>query len=797
MKPIGKLPPTKDQLSDHDGSGAPTDPNPAEQRRPAGGSPLEVYRDTRNLAGFSPGAGVLVADDLTLTCAAGGELAEVEFAVGSPPGGAAGFTAEFQLFNGCPGQGGHPLDGTGGSVNLQGGDVYVVSMDFVGLGVNAPGTLWLGLSVSTDSAFVVVAGPPELGFSEDMIHLDDPERPQLSCNTWFGGYPLAEHASFYALVRLATCSGGNRHLGYRSEAFSGLFYGGEPGAMTADDLVPLVPACELVGLDVEYAGRSGPFTAQVELRRDSSGSPGSLITGTQASLTGIGNGTLETRRFSFDPPIVLPQRVWLLQTDDSADSGPVIAGGAAVAGVSNDAFLSSAGAGSANWHNLFFGGCAGGTRSGCGTFNATLWCANAPPELPAACCQDDGCDDLTAQACADLGGEWRPGRSCAGGQAACAPLSCGAGSGDCFEVSAGPGCQNSECCGMVCAADDFCCAVQWDSGCADLAELLCPMVPNDDCSGANDVAAGAIPFTTLAATDDGPTLPAACDEGFGAGMGADVWYEFVAPQCGTAVVSTCGAADFDTRLAVYDGCSCPVDNDSLLACNDDAADCAGFTSRASFAVQAGSCYKVRVGGFNGAAGTGTLTLTHNAESCPPTCPAGTVTFIDPPDGVIDARQPHALRDPQQALGIRTMIVSAPPGAENPDCWAVCAEAAELEGIAAVEAMPGGTLRVHLAQPIRPGTSVTLMYGDGQASATFTSHPGNVNGDAQTDSRDVLSIIDYLNGTQQAPWGLYSSDVDHSGLLAPADILAVTDLLNGAGAFDPWDQSLLPAAPSCP
>jgi hypothetical protein len=194
---------------------------------------------------------------------------------------------------------------------------------------------------------------------------------------------------------------------------------------------------------------------------------------------------------------------------------------------------------------------------------------------------------------------------------------------------------------------------------------------------------------------------------------------------------------------------------------------------------------------------GTLTLTHNAESCQPTCPAGPVTFLEPPDGVIDARQPHALRDPQQALGIRTMVVSAPPGAENPDCWAVCAEAAELEGIAAVEAGPGGTLRVHLAQRIRPGTSVTLLYGNGQASATFTSHPGNVNADAQTDSRDVLAIIDYLNGTQQAPWGLYSSDVDHSGLLAPADILAVTDLLNGAGPFDLWDQTLLPPAPSCP
>ncbi len=54
---------------------------------------------------------------------------------------------------------------------------------------------------------------------------------------------------------------------------------------------------------------------------------------------------------------------------------------------------------------------------------------------------------------------------------ACAP-----GAGDCFTDTGSPGCDDScgglpclGCCELICAGDDFCCAVQWDEVCADHA----------------------------------------------------------------------------------------------------------------------------------------------------------------------------------------------------------------------------------------------------------------------------------------------------------------------------------------
>ncbi|MDA1007739.1 MAG: hypothetical protein O2800_01860 [Planctomycetota bacterium] len=45
--------------------------------------------------------------------------------------------------------------------------------------------------------------------------------------------------------------------------------------------------------------------------------------------------------------------------------------------------------------------------------------------------------------------------------------------GECCEPHAGPSCDNEECCGLVCAADAFCCATEWDEVCASSARALC------------------------------------------------------------------------------------------------------------------------------------------------------------------------------------------------------------------------------------------------------------------------------------------------------------------------------------
>jgi hypothetical protein len=99
-----------------------------------------------------------------------------------------------------------------------------------------------------------------------------------------------------------------------------------------------------------------------------------------------------------------------------------------------------------------------------------------------------------------------------------------------------------------------------------------------------------------------------CDPGdFGDDILYNVaYYSFTPDTDDLYTLSTCGQADFDTRLAVLtDGCD-PI---SCIACLDDTDGCAGFTTILELDMLGGVEYTIVVGGYNAAAlGTGTLTI---------------------------------------------------------------------------------------------------------------------------------------------------------------------------------------------
>jgi hypothetical protein len=172
-------------------------------------------------------------------------------------------------------------------------------------------------------------------------------------------------------------------------------------------------------------------------------------------------------------------------------------------------------------------------------------------------------------------------------------------------------------------------------GPADIAILLgawgpCPPEPEpepilsvDSCQTASLVEGGTHLFSTLEASADGPTLPASCDEGAGLSFGPDIWALYVPPTSGTVTVSTCGAVDFDSRLAAYVGlCANPV----LIGCNDDASGCPGFSSRMGFPAAQGEPVLIRIGGYGSAVGTGSVSISIDptivADACNGALPIG-------------------------------------------------------------------------------------------------------------------------------------------------------------------------------
>lgn len=129
---------------------------------------------------------------------------------------------------------------------------------------------------------------------------------------------------------------------------------------------------------------------------------------------------------------------------------------------------------------------------------------------------------------------------------------------------------------------------------------------NDDCASSIEVFDGPNgPFSNAGATDDGPS-PGAC----GATIGSDIWFTYNAAFNGFVSVSLCAGTDFDTVLAIYDGCTCPADQVDLLACVDDGC---GFepeftASEVAFPVLDGNCYLIQIGGDEGVTGSFTLTI---------------------------------------------------------------------------------------------------------------------------------------------------------------------------------------------
>ncbi|MEE8154108.1 MAG: hypothetical protein V3T53_04000, partial [Phycisphaerales bacterium] len=239
-------------------------------------------------------------------------------------------------------------------------------------------------------------------------------------------------------------------------------------------------------------------------------------------------------------------------------------------------------------------------------------CCNLVCDVDPACCEaewDDFCAGLALEIC--------PGAVCD----TCAGAACN----DCFENPGGVGqpfcndeCDGVDCpgcCETVCAADSYCCDTDWDGICAGEAVLLCPCEPedapaNDDCANAIEIAEGVFEYTTLCGNQDGPSLPGTpCNGKVGGvdGVGIDVWFNYIATNDGPVRVSTCGVADYDTQLAVYEGCACPADPATLVECNEAGVGCAGG-SEVIFQAVAGACYKISVGGTFANTGSGMLII---------------------------------------------------------------------------------------------------------------------------------------------------------------------------------------------
>jgi hypothetical protein len=207
---------------------------------------------------------------------------------------------------------------------------------------------------------------------------------------------------------------------------------------------------------------------------------------------------------------------------------------------------------------------------------------------------------------------------------------CTPAAGACDQVHAGGGCNIVSCCEQVCAILESCCATGWDSSCVGIAIPQCnlfvysctnPGTPSNNCATSPTVLSSlptTQPYDTTLATTDGPP-EAGCNSGNSdLPIHKDVWYRFQAAGNGTLIASNCGTStfggsgNFDSKIALYDlGPNLATFDPQLLpeyfvSCNEDCNDPIFTSELSASGIVAGNHYLVRLGGYEGQSGTGSI-----------------------------------------------------------------------------------------------------------------------------------------------------------------------------------------------
>jgi len=265
-----------------------------------------------------------------------------------------------------------------------------------------------------------------------------------------------------------------------------------------------------------------------------------------------------------------------------------------------------------------------------------------------ACCFGlDGCQDAVTEAgCASQDGDWLGDETLC---TACIVGACCSPDGSCLEVldtnctgigatfhGAGVACDDVECTLIsgACCVDTENCLVGTVAECLSFGgvfmgdgttcvDALCGAV-NNSCETSLLAILGPNPFDTTNATDSGFGPP---DENMCPGTflnwddSPDVWFRWVAPWDTLLTITTCDENSFDTSIVVYEGPNCP--NLAQIACNGDGdgeLGCQTYWSRiVNLPVYAGQHIWIRVGGYDGAVGAGTLTLEADEDQIPGAC----------------------------------------------------------------------------------------------------------------------------------------------------------------------------------
>lgn len=307
---------------------------------------------------------------------------------------------------------------------------------------------------------------------------------------------------------------------------------------------------------------------------------------------------------------------------------------------------------------------------------------------------------------------------------------------------------------------------------------------NDPCGAPIPISGlGVTPFDTNGSAMDGVDNQA-CTFFSVTAIYNDIWYCWTATATGPVKARLCGAT-FDTKLAVYAGCTPCPEAGGIIVCNDDSC---GLQSEAAFSAVSGQQYLIRVGSYAATGfGTGSLELAPNVVPTiggPIVNPANNHTYY-----LLDRASWTSCEATAVTLGGHLATIN---------------DAAENEWVRQNLANFGGVDRrvwIGYNDAVSEGT---FAWVSGE-SASYTNWNGGEPNDSGgvedfgelfgsngqwNDNRDVPTSAIVYGAVEVAPPPSCPADFDQNGQVQPADVALFvsvwfTSVQNGtlAGDFD--------------
>jgi hypothetical protein len=215
--------------------------------------------------------------------------------------------------------------------------------------------------------------------------------------------------------------------------------------------------------------------------------------------------------------------------------------------------------------------------------------------IGACCLPEGGCLQMTEEACS-----WEADGTYQGNDTDCATADCPSPGACCFLDGS---------CDVMMATKCITAGGGFEGNDTDCETTECPVSgAGDECSSAMIASYGGNEFETYTATpSDNPPDDSQCGGTYLDWENSpDIWFRFDAKKSGTVQFTTCDASSYDTSMALYES-SC----DNQVACNgdsDNGSGCQDYFSAIDHNVESGSTYYIRIGGWQGGTGDGTLTI---------------------------------------------------------------------------------------------------------------------------------------------------------------------------------------------